>query len=240
MAEVMADGGARVMLTDIDAERLETEGQRLLEAGAQVRWSQVDVTEEGAIETLIDDVVASEGGLDVVFANAGISLEPGFRDGGGLHTFERAAWDRVLAVNLDGALATMRAGAAAMKHDGGGRIVVTASTAGMRTDPMVGYSYAVTKAAVISAARQAALELAPHGVHVNVIAPGPIRTRIGGGVPPTPEIERMWADSVPLGRMGEPDEIKGVALLLASPASSWMTGVVIPIDGGALTTSHSL
>src|SRR5437867_12846864 len=134
----------------------------------------------------------------------------------------------------------MRAAAAVMKPQRSGRIVVTASTAGLRTDPMVGYSYAVTKAAVISAVREAALELAPHGVHVNAIAPGPIRTRIGGGVLPSKEIEQLWAATVPLGRMGEPDEIKGVALLLASPASSFVTGAVIPVDGGALTRSHAL
>ena len=102
-----------------------------------------------------------------------------------------------------------------MKPQGSGRIVVTASTAGLRADPMVCYGYIASKAAVVNVARQAALELAPHGVHVNVIAPGPIKTRIGGGV--TPESERQWAALVPLGRMGEPEELKGLALLLASP-----------------------
>jgi len=81
-------------------------------------------------------------------------------------------------------------------------------------------------------AKQAALELAPFGVNVNVIAPGPIKTRIGGGV--TPENEKTWSSLVPLGRMGEAEELKGVALLLASPASSFMTGSVIAIDGGQL------
>lgn len=131
-----------------------------------------------------------------------------------------------------GVLFTMREAAAVMKPQRAGRIVVTASTAGLRADPMVCYGYAASKAAVINVARQAALELAPHGVHVNVIAPGPIKTRIAGGV--TPEGERQWAALVPLGRMGEPDELKGLALLLASPASSFITGAVITIDGGRL------
>jgi NAD(P)-dependent dehydrogenase (short-subunit alcohol dehydrogenase family) len=231
MAEAMAEGGARLTLADLDGERLEAAAARLGAARAEV----VDVADRAQVEALMD------GGADVVFANAGISLEPGFRDpGGGLTGFDADAWRRVLAVDLEGVIWTLRAAARVMREQGGGSIVVTASTAGLRTDPMVGYSYATAKAAVISAARQAALELASHGVRVNVIAPGPIRTRIGGGVPPTPEIERMWAATVPLGRMGEPEDIKGVALLLASPASSWMTGAVIPVDGGALTMSHAL
>lgn len=240
MAEVMVDGGARVTLADIDGARLEEVGRQLRERGGRVRWTQADISDEGQVEALFEEQAASEGGVDVAFANAGISLERSMRDGGGLEAIDRGAWEKVLAINLDGVMSTMRAAARIMKPQGSGRIILTASTAGLRTDPNVGYSYAVSKAAVISAGRQAALELAPHGVHVNIIAPGPIRTRIGGGVPPTAEIEQMWASTVPLGRMGEPEDVKGVVLLLASPASSWMTGVVIPVDGGALTTSHTL
>jgi NAD(P)-dependent dehydrogenase (short-subunit alcohol dehydrogenase family) len=242
MAEVMVDGGASVTLADVDDARLEEVASGLRERdGGDVRTVTLDVADRAQVDAAVDAIVADQGGLDVAFANAGISLEAGFRDpGGGITTINSEAWDRVLKVNLEGVIATMAAAARVMKEQRSGRIVVTASTAGLRTDPFVGYSYATTKAAVVSAARQAALELAPHGVHVNVIAPGPIRTRIGGGVLPSPEIEDMWAATVPLGRMGEPDEIKGVCLLLASPASSWMTGAVIPIDGGALTTSHHM
>ena len=236
MAEVLAQAGARVTLADVDAaalERLELEGD--------VRRQVVDVADAGQVDALIDGAVAAYGGLDVVFANAGISLEPGFKDpGGGLAGIDAEQWRRVMAVDLDGVIATMRAAARVMKPQGSGRIVMTASTAGLRTDPMVGYSYATAKAAVIAATRQAALELAPHGVLVNALAPGAIRTRIGGGVLPGPEIERMWADTIPLGRMGEPDEIKGLVLLLASPASSYITGAILPVDGGALTRSHTL
>jgi NAD(P)-dependent dehydrogenase (short-subunit alcohol dehydrogenase family) len=241
MAEAMADGGARVTLADHDATSLEQATGELRERGADVRSFELDVADPARVDALIDDVADAQGGVDVVFANAGISLEPGCRDpGGGLVDMNPEHWDRVLAVNLRGVISTMQAAARVMKAQGSGRIVVTASTAGLRTDPFVGYSYATSKAAVISAVRQAALELAPHGVHVNAIAPGPIRTRIGGGVLPTAEIEQMWADTVPLGRMGETDDIKGLVLLLGSGASDWMTGAVIPVDGGALTTSHAL
>jgi NAD(P)-dependent dehydrogenase (short-subunit alcohol dehydrogenase family) len=181
--------------------------------------------------------VQEQGGVDVAFANAGISLEPGVVDErGGLETLDVETWRKVLGVNLDGVLFTMREAARHMKQQGGGRIVVTASTAGFGTDPMVGYSYSATKAAVIIMVRQAALELAKHGVHVNAIAPGPFRTNIGGDAAPIPA--EAWNDIVAIGRMAEPDELKGVALLLASPASSFMTGVVIPVDGGQLLMSH--
>jgi NAD(P)-dependent dehydrogenase (short-subunit alcohol dehydrogenase family) len=128
----------------------------------------------------------------------------------------------------------MQAAAERMKRQGSGRIVVTASTAGLRPDPLVGYSYSATKFAVVGLVRQAALELAPHGVHVNAIAPGPFHTRIGGD---TEIPDSVWESVVAIGRMAEPEELKPVALLLGSRASSFMTGAVIPVDGGQMLLS---
>jgi NAD(P)-dependent dehydrogenase (short-subunit alcohol dehydrogenase family) len=236
MAEVMAEGGARVTLADLDGDALEQVAGRL---GGDVRTARVDVSDAAAVGRLFDEVVDEQGGVDVAFANAGISLEPGVVDErGGLENLDLRAWDAVLGVNLNGVLFTMREAARHMKQQGSGRIVVTASTAGFGTDPMVGYSYSATKAAVIILVRQAALELARHGVHVNAIAPGPFRTNIGGDAAPIPP--EAWNDIVAIGRMAEPDELKGVALLLASPASSFMTGAVIPVDGGQLLMSHGV
>jgi NAD(P)-dependent dehydrogenase (short-subunit alcohol dehydrogenase family) len=236
MAEVMAEGGARVTLVDLDGDALDQVASRL---GGDVRTAVVDVSDADAVERLFDEVVEEQGGVDVAFANAGISLEAGVLDpAGGLEAIDRAKWDTVLGVNLNGVVFTMKAAARHMKKQGSGRIVVTASTAGFGTDPMVGYSYSATKAAVIIIVRQAALELAKHGVHVNAIAPGPFRTNIGGDAAPIPP--EAWEDIVAIGRMAEPDELKGVALLLASPASSFMTGAVIPVDGGQLLMSHGV
>lgn len=236
MAEVMADAGARVTLADVDADGLERAAGRL---EGDVRTAEVDVSDESEVARLFDDLVEDQGGVDVAFANAGISLEAGVVDpAGGLANLDRDTWDRVLGVNLNGVLFTLRAAAEHMKRQGGGRIVVTASTAGFGTDPLVGYSYSATKAAVIIIVRQAALELAKHGVHVNAIAPGPFKTNIGAGAPPIPP--EAWEAIVALGRLAEPDELKGVALLLASPASSFMTGAVVPVDGGQLLMSHGI
>jgi NAD(P)-dependent dehydrogenase (short-subunit alcohol dehydrogenase family) len=234
MAEVMADGGARVTLADLDADGLASAAERL-----DARSFQLDVSDPEAVRRVFDEVVAEQGGVDVAFANAGISTEPGVLDErGGLEALDVETWRKVLGVNLDGVVFTMREAARHMKKQGSGKIVVTASTAGFGTDPMVGYSYSATKAAVIILVRQAALELARHGVHVNAIAPGPFRTNIGGDAAPIPP--EAWEDIVAIGRMAEPDELKGVALLLASPASSFMTGAVIPVDGGQLLMSHGV
>jgi NAD(P)-dependent dehydrogenase (short-subunit alcohol dehydrogenase family) len=239
MAEVLADCGAHVTLADIDAERLESSAASLAERGATVRSFVVDVSDEAQVKALVDDVASVEGGLDVVFANAGLAAVPGPGVEGGqrIDTVEQADWDSVLGVNLSGVLFTMKHAAAVMRRQGSGRIIVTSSNAGIKPEPIACYGYTASKAAVLNIVRQAALELAPHGVLVNAICPGPFKgTRIGGGVTldPEPEQERMWASTVPLGRMAEPDELKGLVLLLASPASSFMTGAAYLIDGGTL------
>jgi NAD(P)-dependent dehydrogenase (short-subunit alcohol dehydrogenase family) len=244
MAEVLAECGAHVTLADIDAERLESVTGLLAERGGTVRSSVVDVSDERQVSALIEDVVAAEGRLDVVFANAGIAATPGFAVEGGqrLETVERVVWDQVLGVNLNGVLFTMKHAAAVMKRQRSGRIIVTSSNAGLRPEPVVCYGYVASKAAILNVVRQAALELAPHGVLVNAICPGPFKgTRIGGGVTENPdaETEQMWARTIPLGRMAEPEELKGLVLLLASPASSFMTGAAYLIDGGTLVLSGS-
>ena len=234
IAEVLADCGARVTLADVHEQHLQEVAELLRGRGGDVRSVLVDVSDPSAVNAAFDELVAEQDGVDVVFANAGVAGGPGFGADGGeeLASVADEVWRKVLSINLDGVLYTMRAAAAVMKPQRSGRIVATASTAGLAPDSLVSYGYAAAKAAVVNVAKQAALELAPFGVNVNVIAPGPIKTRIGGGV--TPENEKTWSSLVPLGRMGETEELKGVALLLASPASSFMTGSVIAIDGGQL------
>ncbi len=244
MAEVLADCGARVTLADIDGDRLHAAVRELAARGGAVRPFVVDVADEDRVRALMDDVVATEGGLDVVFANAGVALVPGFAIEGGqrVEAVERSDWDRVLAVNLTGVLHTVKHAAAIMRRQRSGRIIVTSSTAGLRPEPFACYAYVASKAAVLNLVRQAALELAPHGVLVNAICPGPFKgTRIGGGATerPTPEVEQMWARTVALGRMAEPAELKGLVLLLASPASSFMTGAAYVVDGGTLVLAGS-
>jgi NAD(P)-dependent dehydrogenase (short-subunit alcohol dehydrogenase family) len=238
MAEVLADCGARVTLADIDSELLEQSTKALEDRGGRVRGSVVDVSDADRVQALFDEVVAADGGVDVVFANAGMATNPGFAVEGGerIDDIDRAAWDTVIGVNLDGVIFTMKSAAAAMRRQGGGRIVVTSSVAGIRPEPVVCYSYVASKAALLNVVRQAALDLAPDNVLVNAICPGPFKgTRIGAGatLDPDPETERQWASTVPIGRMAAPEELKGLVLLLASPAGSFITGAAHVIDGGA-------
>jgi NAD(P)-dependent dehydrogenase (short-subunit alcohol dehydrogenase family) len=238
MAEVLADCGARVTLADIDGELLEQSTKALEDRGGRVRGSVVDVSDADRVQALFDEVVAADGGVDVVFANAGMATNPGFAVEGGerIDDIDREAWDTVIGVNLDGVIFTMKSAAGAMRRQGGGRIVVTSSVAGLRPEPVVCYSYIASKAALLNVVRQAALDLAPDNVLVNAICPGPFKgTRIGAGatLDPDPETERQWASTVPIGRMAAPEELKGLVLLLASPAGSFITGAAHVIDGGA-------
>jgi len=238
MAEVLADCGARVTLADIDGDLLEESTKTLEDRGGRVRGSVVDVSDADRVRVLFDDVVAADGGVDVVFANAGMATNPGFAVEGGerIDDLDRAAWDKVIGVNLNGVMFTMKSAAAAMRRQGGGRIVVTSSVAGIRPEPVVCYSYIASKAALLNVVRQAALDLAPDNVLVNAICPGPFKgTRIGGGatLDPDPETEEQWVGTIPVRRMAEPEELKGLVLLLASPAGSFITGAAHVIDGGA-------
>ena len=235
-AEVMAENGARVMMTDIDEASLAQQARRLTDAGCEVDSRVVDVADTESLQHAIEGASGRWGRLDSVFANAGISAGPGFHFGpaGNLENIDLAHWQRVLDVNLTAIMMTMRFAIPQMKRQGGGRIIVTSSIGGMRAEPHVGYGYATTKAAINNMVRQAAIELAPHNILVNCIAPGPFLTNIADGrLHREPAARESFAEMVPLGRLGDPDEIKGLALLLASPAGSFLTGTVIPIDGGS-------
>lgn len=234
-AEVLAANGAQVVLTDVDPDGLAATLADIRAEGGRAEAIVLDSGDRDAIGTTIDKIAASRGRLDIVFANAGISAGPGFAftPGGLIEQVQPEVWDRVLAVNLTGVFATVRAAARPMKTARRGRIIVTASIAGIRAETLVGYAYSATKAAVINLVRHAAMELAPYSVTVNAIAPGPFATNIAGGRMRDPAVRERFAQLVPMQRVADPDEIKGLALLLASPASAFITGTVIPIDGGA-------
>ena len=233
ISEAMLEAGAEVVMSDHDTERLDAEIRCLRSRYPGVESRVLDVSDVAAVDDVMDSV-AVDGRIDCVFANAGISAGRGFTvEAGQLTNVDQASWDRVLRVNLDGVLATMRAAARHMKPRGRGRIIVTSSIAGLRSESLSGYAYVASKAAVNNIVRQAAVELAPFNVLVNAMAPGPFATGINGGRLLLPESAERMRTHIPLGRIAEPQEIKGVALLLASSASSYMTGSIIPVDGGA-------
>jgi NAD(P)-dependent dehydrogenase (short-subunit alcohol dehydrogenase family) len=241
-ASVLAAAGAHVVVADVDAERASKAVTALSGSGAgSASPAVLDVSDRSEVEALADDVVAAHGRLDIAFANAGIARgTPPLVESGSADAFGIDDYDALIDVNLHGVVYTVRAAARHMKRQRSGSIVATASTAGLRNDPFVPYSYAIAKAGVINLVKQAAHDLARWNVRVNAIAPGPFKTNLGGGGPMSPEAEARWNSVIPLGRMGDPAEIRGLALLLASDASSFMTGGVYPIDGGALLQGPSL
>lgn len=234
MAEVMTANGALVMLSDVDPDRLETARKALTERGATVAARVADVAAADQVGALVAETVERFGRLDVVFANAGVNAgrNLGYPDGA-IEAFPLEAWRKVMDIDLNGVFNTLRASAPVMKAQRSGSIVVTASTAGLRAEPLVGYAYVAAKAAVVNLVKQASLELVQYGVRVNAIAPGSFATNIGAGKVQSKHYGEVWLRAMPMGRTGQPDEIKGVCLLLASSASSFVTGSVWTIDGGA-------
>jgi len=237
IAGILADCGARVIVADRDEQRLRA-AVADLSARGRADAAVVDVSDGGAMAHVAKSIVARYGRLDVAFANAGIGGgRPPGHPSGSVDSFDLDQWHQMLSVNLHGVMHTVRVAARQMKRQRSGSIIVTASTAGLRQDPFVSYSYMVAKAGVINLVRQAALDLSRWQVRVNAIAPGPFRTNIGGAGPMPPEAEARWQAAVPLGRMGSPAEIRGLALLLASDASTFMTGGVYLVDGGQMLQS---
>src|SRR6516165_705291 len=239
-SSILADAGATVVVADWNAERLE-KATAELSAHGRVTTATLDVTDAAAVTSLVDEIVAEYKSIDIAFANAGIARgRPPLLPEGTIDEFDMSDYHALIDVNMHGVVHTVRAAAAHMKRQRSGSIVVTASTAGLRNDPFTPYSYTIAKAAVVNFTKQAAHDLARWNVRVNAIAPGPFKTNLGGGGPTSPEAEALWNAVIPLGRMGNTSEIRGLALLLASNASSFMTGGVYPVDGGSLLQGPSL
>lgn len=237
MAEVMAVNGARVVMADLDASRLDAAVAELKRRGCDVDGVSADVTDPQALASLVDGTVSRYSRIDCTFANAGVSIGPGFTSpAGAIENVSPGDWARVLDVNVTSVFRTLQNVAVPMKRQRSGRIIVTCSIAGLRAEPVIGYAYVASKHAVAGLIRQCALELAPYGVRVNGIAPGPFLTGIGGGRLHTAAFNEAFAALTPMARVADPREIQGVALLLASGASSYMTGTIVSVDGGMAAT----
>ncbi len=240
-AEIMAERGARVTIFDLDPDGLQRTVEAIRAAGGDVEGEVVDVGDRPAMAAAFDRVAERAGAIDVVFANAGIDAGPGFMapDGtrnpaGAIDTLPDEHWDKVIEINLTSVYTTIKNAARHMKPKGRGRIIVTSSIASLINESIVGTPYMPAKAGVNHLVRQMAMELGAYGILVNAILPGPFITNIAGGRLRNPEDRRAFEAMSLIGRIGDPEDIKGLALYLASPASSYVTGSQIVIDGGAL------
>jgi NAD(P)-dependent dehydrogenase (short-subunit alcohol dehydrogenase family) len=243
IAEALAANGARVTLIDNHPQRLASETERLRDSGFDVAGAVVDVTEHESLDAAIAAAARSYGRLDAVFANAGIDSGVGFVGAwsgaqrprvteGALENYSDERWNRVIDVNLNGAFATVRAAGRHMKPRKSGRIILTTSLASTRIEPAIGSAYMAAKAGAAHFMRAAALELAAYNITVNAIAPGLFVTNIGGGHAHNPEVQKAFAQMIPMHRVGFPRDMHGLAIFLASPASAYLTAQEIVIDGG--------
>jgi NAD(P)-dependent dehydrogenase (short-subunit alcohol dehydrogenase family) len=241
--EVLAAHGARVTLIDVDADALAAHARRLVADGFDVRGATADVTDHAALDAAIDEAAQHYGRLDVAFANAGIDPGVGFVGAwaggarprvpdGAIENYTDARWNRVIDINLNGVFATARAAARHMRPRRSGRIIITTSLAATIVEGAIGSAYLAAKAGARHFMHALALELAADGIMVNAIAPGFFVTNIGGGHAHNPEVQASIAKDIPMHRVGQPDDIKSLALFLASPASEYITGQEIVIDGG--------
>ncbi|HEY4113257.1 MAG TPA: SDR family NAD(P)-dependent oxidoreductase [Rhizomicrobium sp.] len=242
-AEALAENGARVTLLDIDAQRIATETRRLKELGYDVRGEVVDVTDHPALDRAFDNAAKEYGKIDVCFANAGIDSGIGYLDAwvgdkrnrveaGAIENYTDERWERTININLNGVFATCRAAARHMRPRKQGRIIITTSLAGLTQEAVIGSAYMAAKAGAAHFMRNLALELAAYNICVNAIAPGFFVTNIGGGHAHNPETQAKVAARVPMHRVGWPKDMAGLALFLSSPASDYITGQQIVIDGG--------
>jgi 3-oxoacyl-[acyl-carrier protein] reductase len=224
-AHRLAESGARVVVADLDGARAASVAQEIGEAGLAV---EVDVSDEASVAALFARVDEACGRLDVLVNNAAVfsTLRMG--------PFEEITvdeWDHVMAVNVRGPFLCSRAAAPLMRRTGGGKIVNISSATVFMGRPNY-LHYVTSKAAVIGMTRALAAELGPHGITVNALAPGSTETEIPRETVTPEQAARIVAGQA-IGRRQVPDDLAGVVVFLASPASDFMTGQTMNVDGGA-------
>lgn len=228
-AKVLAGAGAKVAATARRRDKLQSLADEIAKAGGTALAVGMDVTDRQSVSDALDEIAAELGTPNVIVNNAGIAA------GGPALDVTDADWRNVVDTNLDGAWIVAQEAGKRMRDAGGGNIINTASILGLRVAAGVA-PYAISKAALIQMTKVLALELARYGIRVNALAPGYIETdlnrdylRSDGG--------QTMIKRVPMRRPGTVHDLDGPLLLLASDASQYMTGAVIPVDGGHLVNT---
>ncbi len=230
VAQLFGSEGARVAALDRNAGGVAQVADAISLAGGIAYAHALDVADGDQIRTVVGDVVARLGPVGILVNNAGVSI-PAPIEGA---DFE-AAWDLTLAVNLTGYVRMIRACLPHLLADGAGRIVNIASTEGLGATPYIS-PYTASKHGVVGLTRSLATELGSRGITVNCICPGPINTGMTSPIPDDAK-QKFARRRVPLRRYGEPEEVAQMVLNLALPASTFVNGAIIPVDGG-LTSKY--
>ncbi|MGH2634692.1 MAG: glucose 1-dehydrogenase [Actinomycetota bacterium] len=227
-SRLFADEGAKVVLTDVADDAGETVAKEIEASGGEAAYVHADVSAESDAEAMVTFAVERFGGLHVLYNNAGVMLP----DDGSVHATDASIWDTTLAINVKGVAFGCKYGIPAMIESGGGSIVNVASFVAWLGAATSQTAYTASKGAVLAMTREIAVEYARRGIRCNALCPGPIET---------PLLTQLLSDDakrqrrfvhIPMGRLGQADELAKAALFLASDDSSFMTGASLIVDGG--------
>ncbi len=226
MAQALAEAGANVVVTSRHAQKA-TQSAGTIEqtTGRRALGLTVDVIDAAQVETMVQTVVNTFGRIDILINNAGINIRKP------LEEFDETSWDLVQDTNLKAPFLCSRAAARYMKQQRYGRIINMASMLGLVGLPERG-AYSSSKGGLIQLTKVMALEWAAYNITVNALCPGPIATELNAAVLNDPQANQFFLNHIALGRWGQPEELGGVIIFLASQASSFMTGSAMVGDGG--------
>jgi NAD(P)-dependent dehydrogenase (short-subunit alcohol dehydrogenase family) len=222
-----AQRGAKVAIADLDVPRGEETLRRIKDAGGDAIFIKTDVSSESDVQALVEKTVQAYGKLDCAFNNAGIHKQ--FVS---TVDFTSAEWDEMININLKSVWLCMKYEIPQMLKQGKGAIVNTSSAAGLVGAPS-NPAYPASKHGVVGLTKSTALEFARKGIRVNCVCPGPTRTGMNEAlVASNPEMVKAMDQKVPMGRIGEPEEVAAAAIFLCSDEASYITGHALPVDGG--------
>ena len=225
--QAFVEAGASVVVAEINPETGAATAREIRESGRRALCVETDVRSRVSADAMVEATLAEFGRIDFLMNNAGISRWAPAEE------VSQQDWQDVIEINLNGLFYCCQAVAPHMIERQSGRIINIASMSGIIANrPQAQASYNASKAAVIHLTKSLAAEWAPHNIRVNAIAPGYMDTPMVRPFLEDPEYGGRWIDAIPMGRPGRPEELAPIAVLLASEASSYMTGATVVVDGG--------